>query len=714
MPTTVVGVLSRMGTSLVTRPGKKNLLRRVLDAVVMPKGTTLPSGPRRPESPFQSWGYSDVIDAIEDAFNSQTIDVSNSEEANQLVPYGQAYFAAFRAKQNPIITNRLFFRGDHWQNGAGWIGPHPEATADNFVETMQEIYNIFTSKNVIRESVMRHALGVVGRNIQWGFAAIDETVDENGKPTDEVQKKIKEATKLLRPWLQSRKVSTLLRDAICTLLLSERAGIQLTVPSGLADEVDGVLVIQAATIAEALAFIYPEHPLPDNSAVVSDKDTMCEAGIWRYTLDEDDNNTEDDALIEGGSSTAEEEDSTSVEYTALCYVGSDGLTVIKVLGGDDDEDADDVTSTLDLGGRIPMFEMRRAALITMQVQQGQRALNLAESMIPRTAVTSGFMERMLMDAQMPGEPEVDNEGTPTGRWIEKPFYVGAGTTNFIQSTEYLDEEGRTKRANGKVTYREPANASGPITASDKHYRSILDETGQLHVVMAGDSNPSGTSRLNARIEYLSTLQLTQGEVEAAFRFIVDTALAMAEAIANQPGYYTNVIRCQAACRLDAGPLQPAERQAVENSIGKTISQDTAMLLVGIEDVEAEKARMAMDPMARAAFASVIGDALLKLTSPGATLQGAATFIGLTPVQIAALMGGEPGPMQQDPAPAPGTGTPPVEPITGGKDPKKPDAIPAAPVRGAAKGGLQKKALPAPATSTSGSNSGGGLPIAGSK
>lgn len=649
----------------------------------------LVSGPttKRPPSPFEKWNFDKADQAIEDAFENQTIDVSASS-TTEIVPVagGTPMFAPRRNGTNPIIVNRLFFQGDHWQNGDGWIGPHPELTNTAFSDVMQEIANIFTSKNVVRETVLRHTLGVVGRNIQWGFAPIAPVDSADGQPDEQTKRLIKEAENIIRPWLLSRKVPTLLRDAVCTLLLSERSGIQLMIPSGLADEVDGKLVIRAATVEEALTFIYPEHPLPDNACVIQDQMTKQEAGLWRYTIGKSE---EGDELASSETETTTPDSETN--YVAICFVDEDGDTVIRVYQEDQEESK--AESFLDMGGRIPMFEMRRPALITTQVQQAQRALNLAETMIPRTAITAGFMERVLVDAQLPGEPEIV-DGEETGRWIEKPFYTGAGTTNFIESSTFEDEEGKIKSKNADVKWREPIPADGPIKASDKHYRSILDEVSQLHVVMAGDSNPSGSSRLTARIEYLATLQLTQGEVEAAFRFIVDTALAMAEALAMTPGKYTKTIRAQCACRLDGGPLLPAERAAIETSIGKTISQETAMMLCGVEDVAAELARMAMDPMSRAKYGEAVGDALNKLTSPGAPVDGAARFIGIPEERIRTLLVGDPAFVAPEANP---------NPTSGGRDPKKPEPEPAKPIRGPAREMPDKKPLPAPATSSTGVN-----------
>jgi hypothetical protein len=667
-----------MATSVVEKV--KRAVRSITGSQVIPKV-------KRPPSPFEKWTYQKADDAIDEAFENQTIDVANNGKDVGIVPAtgGTPMFMPRRSGVNPITVNRRFFQGDHWQNGDGWIGPHPELDNTAFQDVMQEIANLFTSKNVVRECTLRHALGVVGRNIQWGFTPVDPTVNENGVPPEQTQKLIKEAEALLRPWLLKRKVGTILRDAVCTLLLSERAGLQLMIPPGLVTDRDGDgnLVIKASSVAEALEYIFPEHPLPDNACVITDQMTKLDAGLWRYTTGES-----GDELA--GSETPSTTPDDDTEHVAICFVDEDGDTVIRVFREDKDEAT--MQSFLDLGGRIPMFEMRRAALITVQVQQSQRALNLAETMIPRTAITSGFMERIMIDAQLPGEPEVV-EGEETGRWIEKPFYVGAGTTNFLESSTFEDEEGRIKAKHADVKWREPISADGPIKASDKHYRSILDEVSQLHVVMAGDSNPSGSSRLTARIEYLATLQLTQGEVEAAFRFLVDTTLAMAEALAGTPGKYTKTLRAQCACRLDGGPLLPAERAAIESSIGKTISQETAMMLVGIEDVEAEKQRMAMDPMSRAKWGEAVGDALNKLTAPGAPVDGAARFIGISEDRIRTLLIGDPAFLPTvDPNADP-------NPTSGGKDPKKPEPEPQKPIRGPQREMPEKMPLPAPATSS---------------
>lgn len=636
-------------SALVRRP--LNLVRRAVNALrapaTAPSGSTAPVPVFYPPSPFLNWFYKRLNAAIESAFEKQTIDVS--DEMSELIksPPGALNYKAQRAKVNPIHINRAFYKGDHWQNGSGYTGPHPASGDKGAQILMQEISLGFTSKNAIKESTKRHRSGVVGRTIKWGYVPIRD-MKEGEKTTPAEDTLIDEAIQFTRKWLNDRSGFTTLQDAVTTLLLSERAAIRLEIPPGLAPEG----TVSAATVAEAMRFIYLSHPLPDDSALIVDDSTKSEAGIWRF-----------DAPVKG----TETDDEPKMEnHVAINFIDETGETVTHIYSESSQNTPVITESRLQLGGRLLMFEMKRDVLITPQVQQAQRGLNLALTMIPRTAVTAGFLERVLIDMQLPADPELDAENNPTGKWIRKPFVVGAGTTNFFQSSEFMDEEGRVKRAEGDIKWREPVSADGPIKAAATHYRDILEEVGQIHIVMSGDATASGNSRVMARVEYLNTLLDTKPTVEAAFRWTMDTALALAEAIAGAPGKYTNVIKCEATCRLDTGPMTMEERRGIEESIGKTISRETAMLLVGVEDVDAEKSRIESDPMARTAFAKSLGEAIVALTTPGGTFEGACEYIGIPTKDVQLLLSGEVRTIPDPNAPTPepttkSTEEPPVDP-----------------------------------------------------
>jgi hypothetical protein len=634
--------LARPQPATPAKPSLLSRLRRALSAPISgpPKLRTLP------ESPFASWDFDDAVAALDAALAAQTIDTTaNPTNAIQSAP-GEMRYPNPRARQNPIEVNRRFFQGDHWQDGAGYIGPRPQPQEAGATDTMNEIALLFTSQNAIREVTLRHALGAVGKAWQWGYSP-RRAVAEDEEPTPDEQMRVDEASRLMTDWLAARKVRTLLQDAVTTLLLAERSAIQLTVPAGLAEEVNGTTVVRANSIEEALAKIWPAHPMPEDATVVTDPDTKLEAAVWTFEA------PKGDGAADGAADNDEEAE--TVEYAGICYLDRDGTTVMRIVRNDADDDAADAadankqpqTSPLPLGGRITMFEMHRPALITTQVQQAQRALNFALTMVPRNVTTGGFLERFVLDGMMPGHWEVDAEGRKTGKWIENPFYVGAGTTNFIQAaeSETTDSQGNTvtTRGNPSVVFRDPIPPDASLAAKDAHYQSILEETGQLHRILSGTAQASGKSRIQARAEYLSTLQTTQPEAESALRFILDTALAMAEAIAGTPGYYTDLIRADASCVLDAGPMSPEERTGIEASVGKTLSTETAMAMLGVDDVDAEKARMMADPQARASLGLSIGNALVALTTAGASIEGAAKFLGIEPQQLDELLTAEPPP-----------------------------------------------------------------------
>ncbi len=592
-----------------------------------------------PESPFNEWTFADAERAIDDALANQTIDTSSQAGGRIATVNGEANFAAPRGRQDPIAVNRAFYEGDHWQNGSGYIGPHPAPHEAGYNETMQEIGLIFTSQNAVREGTERHTQGCVGKPFRWGLVPRRETGEQ--EPSPDEQTLIDEATGIVRNWLKARKVPKLIHDAVCTLLLSERSPLRLNIPAGLTEETSaGVTVVNvpAGDVKAALSKIWPEHPSPDSAVVSIDDDTKLEAGVTMYEADADG-------------------DGKPEEYAWLSFLNEAAETVIRILGVDDDpKDPATLQSRLSLGGRITMFEMRRPALITPQVQQAQRALNFALTMVPRNVTTGGFLERLILDAQMPGQWELDANGVKTGRWIPNKFYVGAGTTNFIEGAEYetTNDQGEKviRRGSPSAVFREPVKPDASLTAKDAHYRSILSELGQMHVLISGDATASAVARIQARVEYLNTLLLTAPEVEAALAWIIETALAMAEAIAQTPGKYTNALRADVTLRLDTGPITPEERKAIEESIGKTISQETAMLLLGIDDVDAEKTRMAADRSSQAAFAKVVGDALAALTGAGATLEGAAKFMGLEKEEITNLLTPETSPPPSTTPPAP--------------------------------------------------------------
>jgi hypothetical protein len=476
--------------------------------------------------------------------------------------------------------NQLFVEGDHWQEGKGWVGPLPggDTTRDVALTLLKET---FTSRNVIKEVVGRHVDGLLGREPEWGFTVRRPlTADEQLNDTEIAA--IDEIEAAFTTWWNDRDVLGSINTATEQMLWGKRSVIRIMVPAGLLTNIraqggrQAVGLKKAADLASALNNIWIETPLPSDATVYIDPDSKESIGVL-ITKD-----AEDNEVLE-------------VSYLAAPTVGSGNGANGKVEAPQTAllriTKAGKATVTIQLGGKITMYEITRDPLITSQVQEQQRALNLAISMMPRTMVTSGFLERVILGGQAPGEWKEDPK-THDKYFVPDAYITGAGTTNFIEGKEYIDEEGKMKVTDPRIEWRDPSDPQGPIKGSRFHYQNILEEVDQEHILISGDAMASGKAREMARQGYVLSLKRTKKPVEALGRWLFDTVLAMAETFMQAPGKYSSLYRAYFNCRRDTGPVTAEERLSYSELVDKgMICLETAMHLVNIDDVDAELVRI---------------------------------------------------------------------------------------------------------------------------
>jgi hypothetical protein len=506
-------------------------------------------------------------------------------------------------------ANRPYFDGDHWQQGEGWIGPRPQPGETGEQETMLELERAFTSSNKVAEVCERHSDGIAGREPRWSLTPIEPVPDGEEIP-EPLQVLIAEAEAALTRWWNGKRVHQYLMDAVTTLMWAERGPLRLYVPAGYLGE--GGSIERFESLEAALEAVFIEVPAPEIATVYVDPATKHELGIITY-----------ERVNEAG----EEE-----EVVEVVFVDDLGNTVIRQIVGDDAQDF-----LLSFGGRITMHEMRRTRFVTPQVRQNQRALNLALSTIPRNVTTAGFLERILLNAQMPGRWEVDPATGERKRFIPEPFRTGAATTQFVAGIEQTDAQGNISHATPSVQFRDPVDPSGAQKSADEHYRRILEEADQLHVLMSADATASAVSRVEARSDYIASLRRTVPLVEAAGRWLVGTALAVAEQLTGTPGRFTESLRAEFNCRLSTGHIAPTERaQNVSEVEAGLMPQEYAMSENGIDDVDAALAMIHSRPETQIALLRRRAEVFKLLTEAGADLQTAATLAGFDEEEIRLL------------------------------------------------------------------------------
>lgn len=600
--------------------------------------------------------------------------------------------AALGTDVQPLIDSiRKFYDGDHWQEGTQWIGPHPQPTETGAADIIQEIAAAFVSRNVIKEVTDRHARGVIGQEPDWGFTP-RRSMKNTDKPTADEQKEIDLIEAVLTEWWNDRKAHTKFKEVVTLLIQAQRALLRLYVPKGLLTEVQrtttaadgqqttttvkGVSVTPldnedgGGALRAALEKIFIDVPQPEVSAIYTDPSTQIEVGIVIY---------------KPNAGAIDSTDQT--EVAELTWVDEAGVTQLRTISQSKDTTAGP-TFSLDLGRHILLGQMLRKPLITDQVVQQQRALNLALTMVPRNVTAGGFLERVMLNAQMPGV-WVDENGEPATdmaqrkRFVPGAYKAGAGSTSWIRGIDYTDpKDDSLKITDPSVQFKEPSPVAPMVDAKRSHYVDILEEVDQVHILLGADATPSGRSREEARSDYVSGLNDTKDPTENAGRWLLETVLAFAEALSGKPNVLTTKYRATFECRINAGPIDPIDRAADETSVEKgTMAPETAMQRAGILDVDAENARINASPRGKLDTLKRQFEVMASATGTGLSLEAAAEIVidGKDPMTVIRKD------VAKAPTPPENLPGPPVPPAGGGNGQQPPGRANAPPANAPAAG-----------------------------
>lgn len=480
-----------------------------------------------------------------------------------------------------LTANLAFAGGDHWQNGVAWIGPMLDSGDQGYTTMMDNVERTFVPQNAIGEIVERHVAGVIGENPQKHIE-LKRPLPEGAEPTAEETGLMTEARALLSAWWggaqglvarHGRIVRTspheVFQEAARAMLLTRRGPLRLVIPARLlATDEDGRSRIEITdkALADALASIHIQHTSPRQATITTDPASMDQAGVYTYQTPEN-------------QAAAE-----------ICFVDGTGKTIIRLVQGDADKATD---YPLSLNGRLTMHEMERPLFVDEPKRRLQKSLNLARTSESRNIVDGGFLERLYLNTQMPGD-WVDDDTAPGGRrLVPGKINLGSNTANFLVGTPIYDENGQIKGyATPSVHFREPTPADVFVNTAADLYTALLHEASQLHVLaQSGDGNTSGEFVVQARADFETSLKQSKAALDAGLAWCFDTVLALAAALAGKPGYF-DTLKISGSAVINSGPLSNGERTTlIEAFKSDLLSQETAVRLLGVENVSAEMERI---------------------------------------------------------------------------------------------------------------------------
>lgn len=486
------------------------------------------------------------------------------------------------------VDARSYYDGDHWRRGYGWVGPRPDPADVDGARVLLEIARAFVSANKVKEVIGRHMHGVIGREPNWSLTPRRE-LQKDQQPSPEESALIDEATAAITAWADTTGIGMLdqLQALAITLLLSGRASLRLFVPPGrVRVQDDGSRAIpDAPDLETALGYLFLSLPTPDAAGVITDPDTQRKASVYLYRP-------------EGQGQQSE-----------VSYVDENGMTVLAIVDGDTTAGV-----LLDIGRRLWLHELVAPALFTESIRRLQDQLNLALTMQGRNVIQGGFLERIILGGQMPGEWVADATAPGGKKFVPGEAQFGASTTNYIMGAPIRNQLGDvTGYTTPSVSYRDPVPPDTFIASAESQKRAILEEAQQLHALISGDATASGESRMQARADFATSLRKTKTALDGCGRWLLETVLAISAQLAGTPGRFDE-LRAIFECRIDTGPLSSEEiRLVIEQHDAGLIDLEEAMQRAGVDDPQAMIAKVMAEK--DASMARAAGETARRAVSP---------------------------------------------------------------------------------------------------
>lgn len=458
-----------------------------------------------------------------------------------------------------------FYEGNHWRGGDGWVGPRPRVDSTEHMFIMAEISRQFCSKNVIKNVVDRYVNALLASEPKWMFVP-ERILKDDEEPSDEEESQSLKAEQIVNEWWDESRAVEKIREAVKDCLVQGRGSLRVFVPSGkLVKTESGAAIVPRSSLEDGvLKFLRVESGTAD---VFTDEDTTDQASV----------------LIKQNRGGLE-----TVEFS---YIDESGNTVVKTWHAESESEI-----SMALGGRLIAKSIDLPPLITRQVLSSQKSLNMSLTMMDRNSIQGGFLERIILNAEPPGKWETDTSGNKT--FVPAPFKVGAGTTSFLSSRVIESTEAGDAPIvlPADIRWKDPVSPDNFIKTVAQHRENIYEETCQMHALISGDATASAISRVQARADFIDSLSALKKQTDDLIRWLI-------EIVIDHACYFAGTSRkdtfglVRAACDItpSAGPLLPEERDAVMSMVEKEmISLETAMQLLGVEDVDAERGRIAQE------------------------------------------------------------------------------------------------------------------------
>lgn len=453
------------------------------------------------------------------------------------------------------------------EHGEHFLGPKLEKTDEHYQDSMGRIKDNFLIQNLLGGVIDTHINAVLGQEVDW-----DSTDDSTDDPLTE--------------WYYSTFVQETLQDAGRTMLWCENERnrtssiLRLHIPSR---RRDGDGNVPTAPLDESLLKgVRLTHPSPGSAGILRDADGETMGGYYLY----DDEGEQKLELV------ALDTEFALQDWSTLEQRSMRGDTMIQIRSGADWSVIDD-EAYYPLGGNLTIFELSRRLFVTPDMIAQQDGYNTQWSYLNRHASASAFLERVVLNAQPPGQ-WVDAQGNPVetgGKFVRDSHDVGPGTTNYIGGLQGKDGA----LTNASIAWREPSSSEPLLQNLAAHKDAIFTQGSQLHRLISGDATASGVSRVQAVQDFLTSLAPTETQMKYALKWVLETALRLGGYLETGKEKYKDVDITPKIVLEAIQPTPDEQRLTLELLYGGVISLDEAMTRAGVVDIDLMKEQIAANP-----------------------------------------------------------------------------------------------------------------------
>ena len=469
---------------------------------------------------------------------------------------------------------------DYWAGGLGWSGPLPRATnsADlkNVARVTAEIRREFVSRNMLDNLVTRHVYGIAGREPLLSVG-LRRRLKDKEQPSREERGRIAEYTDAFTDWWDNSGAWLSVQQALKTAVWSGKGTLRLFIPqSKLQDITDAAGrpargIPAGLDLAEALAYVSVHAPEWNQAGVVRDGDRRVLGAYYRYS-----------------------DETKQDRWEVQERVGRQTRVTPTATGADTDPCTDYPVSDL------LIFEVALNPLIKSSIVTLAKFLNKTLTMGSRNINLGGFVERTILNAQMPGRIVKGEDGKE--KFLPDAYEVGMGSTGYINGLPIraLDEGSGKWKDTGNYTtpsiqYKDPVPWEATFGKSTENIREMLfDEAKQLHVLITGDATANGVSRQQAVNDFVTSLEPTRMALEQLLRWLMTTVLKLGLHFTGRLAEW-DAFKAAAQARMSAVQPTSAEVETARNlRKDGLISLKDFYARIGVEDADAMRANIAAE------------------------------------------------------------------------------------------------------------------------